>query len=462
MKTVSSILFVFFAAGLVHADEEVLRLHGSNTIGAQLAPALVEAWLKNMGMTGIDRRDSAMDEQVITARDGSGRRLTVEIKAHGSSTAFTSLVAGEADIGMSSRPIKPEEVEALRSHGSLLSPGAEYVIGLDGIAVIVHPQNRLTALDKGTIARIFAGEIRDWKQVGGTPGPIHVYARDDRSGTLDTFKHLVLDKTPLARDAQRFESSVELSDAVAADPAGIGFIGLPYVRRARALAVAETNTMPLQPTPFSVATEDYALSRRLYFYVPPDTAHALARSLAEFAVSAQGQTIVVNEGFVDQSILAGTAQIASNAPDEYRALTGGARRLSINFRFREGSVYLDNKALRDAQRLAAWMDRPENAGAKLILCGFSDANEVMPLITLDLSNQRADQVAEMLLKQKVRAYNVRGFGAVPVAAEETPSGRNKNRRVEVWIRHDLAGGRSDRFLSGISPFDSGARRGMGE
>jgi phosphate transport system substrate-binding protein len=86
------------------------------------------------------------------------------------------------------------------------------------------------------------------------------------------------------------------------------------------------------------------------------------------------------------------------------------------------------------ERVAAFMERAPR-GSKLILCGFSDHREVIPLLSLDLSNLRADQVADMLMRKGVNPYHVRGFGAtVAVASEETPAGRNKNRRVEIWIK----------------------------
>ena len=103
--------------------------------------------------------------------------------------------------------------------------------------------------------------------LGGNSGAISIHARDDKSGTYDTFKSLVLDplNLKLLAAAHRYESSTELSDAVAADPGAIGFIGLPYVRRSKVLGIsAGAGNPPIVPTQFTVGTEDYPLSRRLY------------------------------------------------------------------------------------------------------------------------------------------------------------------------------------------------------
>jgi phosphate transport system substrate-binding protein len=97
---------------------------------------------------------------------------------------------------------------------------------------------------------------------------IRIYAWDDKSGTFETFRALVLGVKTLVSDAKRFEDSDALSEAVASDPRGVGFIGLPYVHSAKALAVSESGARALQATRLTVSTEDYPLPRRLYLYAP--------------------------------------------------------------------------------------------------------------------------------------------------------------------------------------------------
>lgn len=335
--------------GSAQAVDTILRLHGSNTIGAELAPALVQAWLRGKGYQSIHSETLAAEERRILATDRNGREVAVEIHSHGSTTAFTSLEQGRTDIGMASRAVKAAEVTRLAALGPLDRHAAEFVVGLDGVAVIVHPGNPVAALDIDTLRNIFSGRVRDWAELGGRPGTITVYARDDKSGTYDTFKSLVLGQETLSSAARRFESSSELSDRVAADVNGIGFIGLPYVRQAQALAVAERGGRPIRPDHFSVATEDYALARRLYLYVPSHNIHALAREFAEFSQAQEGQQIAERVGFISQNILAVDVITQPDAPEEYSTLTAGARRLSINFRFHQGSAQLDSKAMRDLE-----------------------------------------------------------------------------------------------------------------
>jgi phosphate transport system substrate-binding protein len=98
----------------------------------------------------------------------------------------------------------------------MTSPQCEHVVGLDGLAIIVNKSNAVSALSKAQLASIFTGEIADWRELGGAAGPIKVLSRDDKSGTYDTFKALVLGKGKLAAGAVRIEDSRELSDRVAA------------------------------------------------------------------------------------------------------------------------------------------------------------------------------------------------------------------------------------------------------
>ena len=270
-----------------------LRLHGSNTIGKELVPALCEDFLKFQGATSVQRKPGAKEDETdieAVLPGESADPLTFEVQAHGSKTAFEDLAASACDIGMASRQIRPDEAQqcARVGLGDMFSPASEIVLGLDGIAVFVNRSNPVNALTKQQIADIFSGRITDWSQVGGNPGPINLYALDGKSGTFDTLKSLVLGSSSLSPRAARYENSAKLSDEVAADANGIGFAGMAFVRGSKPLAVSEGGARPLLPTPFTVATQDYPLSRRLYLYLPADPQNKWTRKFVEFALSELG------------------------------------------------------------------------------------------------------------------------------------------------------------------------------
>jgi phosphate transport system substrate-binding protein len=359
----------------------------------------------------------------------------VDIAAHGSSTGFTALKTATADLAASSRPIKDSERADLARLGDFKSAGAEQVIAIDGLAIILHPQNPLNELNTEQLARIFSGEAKTWEELGGSGGTIHLYARDDHSGTYDTFKELVLSRhgKTLSSAAKRFESSEQLSDAISLDPQGIGFIGLPYVRQAKAVAIADGQSQAMLPLNSLIATEDYPLSRRLFFYLPPNGKNPWADALVAFAQSSKGQAIVAANGFIAQTVQAMTVTPNALMPEGYQALSRHAQRLTVNFRFEESSATLDNKARQDLWRVLDYIKQRDKTNRQVTLVGFGDAKSDPARADL-LSKLRAMAVRRELVKSGVVFREIRGFGAeMPVAANSADEGRIKNRRVEVWV-----------------------------
>ncbi len=412
----------------------VLRIHGSNTIGSELGPALAEAFLRFKGQDGVHRRAGKTPEEswVSGSSGGTDSAPSIELRAEGSSTAFTDLASGACDIGMSSRPIRDSEAADLvqKGFGDLRTPAAEHVIGLDGIAVIVHPNSALRSLDLEQLKRLFTGKALEFPAHGG---PVHVFARHDQSGTYDTFKHLVLGDEALAATSKRVLDSAALSDAVAADPAGIGFIGIAYVRSAKAIAVSEAGASPLFASAFTVGTEDYALSRRLYLYVPVQGARKAALEYINFALSPEGQAVVRASGFVDLDVQAIEARPCDvRCSPRYANLTRGAKRLSLDFRFRAGRTELDSRGLRDLDRLVTFLRQVPDA--KLMLLGFSDARGPLDQ-NLMLSRERTRKVSDELAARGVHATFADALGQeMPISSNATEAGRERNRRVEVWLR----------------------------
>ena len=413
--------------------EAVLRLCGSNTIGAELAPALVEAFLNDKGAGRVTRhRGARTDLSAITAAFDN-KLVSIEIAANGSATAFSGLAAGTCDVGMSSRAVEESEVSTLveRDLGDLRLPGAEHVIALDGIAVVVHPSNPVRSLDRATLHDIYAGKIENWSVLGGKDAPIRLLSRDGKSGTFDTFKHLVLGKDALSAKAVLFGENDTLSDKVASDPDAIGFVGLAYVRAARALAVSERGAPPMLPTQFTVATEGYMLSRRLYLYSLPKPRTPWVSELISYVLSQRAQQVTSHSGFVDLGVTSSRFACDAQCTPEYAASVGGAERISIDFRFRQGSNEPDSRAARDLDRLVAYLHvHPQ---AKLRLLGFADALGSAP-INQKLSLERARAVAHELAMRGVHTPVVKGLGSqMPVASNDTDTGKQRNRRVEAWV-----------------------------
>jgi len=415
-------------------EHTLLRIHGSNTIGESLAPSFAAAYLKAKGAQNIQIQNLPVaNERMITGDlPEQGKRVSIYIAAHGSGTGFERLLSGEADLWASSRAVKDKEIEKGKELGNLRTASAEHVVAIDGLAIIVNPNNALNELSKKQVAQIFAGEINNWSQLGGSDRAITLYARDNKSGTWDSFKSMVLaGGYSLDEQAYRFESSDDLVNNVLADPGAIGFVGLGFIKDAKLVAVSDGPAQAFRPSTMTVATEDYALSRRLYIYSPTEITNPYAAEFLQFSQGLAGQKIVSSEGFISQNVEAMQVPLTEDVPEDYRSLVNGAKRLSVNFRFKEGSATLDNKAQKDILRLVHYMQQhPES---ELVLIGFGDKRKNAGRSQL-LSKLRAMAVRRELARLGIYPDVSKGYGDYnPVAAFER-GGATKNRRVEVWLR----------------------------
>jgi phosphate/sulfate permease/outer membrane protein OmpA-like peptidoglycan-associated protein len=418
----------------VVASKDVVRLHGSNTLGATLAPELVEAFLAKKNGRNVQRNAGRGSVPGWTvSSDVAGRPVVFEIDAAGTATAFEDLASGKCDIGLASRRVTQDEATKLRNAGvgDVTSAESEHVVGLDGIAVIVNRRNPIDAFTLTELAAIYTGEQKAWRGDASSLGSIEVVSRDEHSGTFDSFKNLVGHSRPLVA-TKRFSDNGLLSDEVANNSNAIGFVPMNAIGEAKAVALGEDAQAAAVPSPFNVATESYALARRVYLYTTNATSNPLAKELVAFALSEEGQRVVAAAGFVDLGVKRrAAAPCTAGCPVRYANLTKNASRLSIDFRFRHGSAELDTRGHEDLGRLSAYVK--EHPESKVALIGFAD-NVGDNDVNLEVSRVRARAVDAELRARGLSASLVDGFGeALPVASNSTPTGREHNRRVEVWL-----------------------------
>ncbi|MGB0498054.1 MAG: substrate-binding domain-containing protein [Rubricella sp.] len=434
---------------------------GSNTIGASLMPALIEAYAfaldADLAQTMTDQE--GVDDFAI--QDLSGADIaSITLSSTGSSDGLQALFQGEAQLAMASRPVREREVAAFvgAGLGDPTSPGQEHIVGLDGLIAIVSRSNPIQSISVDNLARIFAGQITNWSQIGGPDAPVSVYARDADSGTRASFEALVLEPFGLSVTprAQVFSSNAELSDAVAADPFGIGFVGFASERNARAIGIQEVCGIVTAPTPFAIKAEEYPLARRLYLYQTNEALPPVAQNLVDFIESDEAQDVVAQNGFIDQAIssarideqgrrLATAMFSAEDAAQlfqlrELAQTLVSAERLSTTFRFQPGSSLLDVRAQADARRLAEYLSSGEYDNREVLILGFTDSIG-RPDLNQALSFRRAQQVLDEVLAAASPGalagveFTVAGYGEIsPLGCNETFNGRRINRRVEVWVR----------------------------
>lgn len=440
---VGALLLFCCVSAMAHAqvDAERVRIHGSQTMAVRLVPAVAEAWLRDIGYQDIRRvQAAAATTEIHASRDG--QPLIVEIAASSSAQGFADVVAGEAHIAMMTRRPDAAELDEGWQLGDLSSHDQEFVLALDGAAVVVHRDNPIARLDISQLRRIFSGQVRDWRDVGGRAGPIRLQMVSTANSARDLVDERVMRGNGYGLSRQHADGP-SLLRAIAADPQAIGFITLrqPWGEGVRPVAIAEGGHA-VAPTRLNVQSEDYPLTRRMYLY-GSQMMGALSRSFALYAMGQRGQEAVAAAGHLGVTLRPGYQPPSLFGPAEYRQLIGQATRLPLSLRFNlssnndsgvASSVY-DSRSVRDLERLAAFMRLPVNQGKRLLVIGFADVGTSTSVAaTMMMSNDRADLVAHELMAMGLPVLHARGMGAqVPLRAPADASARFRNERVEIWM-----------------------------
>lgn len=214
----------------------------------------------------------------------------ISVRGGGSGVGIASLLDGTCDIADASRPIKDTELERAAVKGKDVKA---HVVAMDGIAVIVNPRNKVSALTRKQIKDIFTGKISNWSQVGGDERRIVVISRDTSSGTFEAFGELALDKQKVRPDALMQASNQAVASTVGRTPDAIGYVGLGFIS-STVKALTVDGVVPSKDT---VLTGKYSIGRPLFMYTN-GTPSGLVKDFIDFVKGARGQEIADEEGFV--------------------------------------------------------------------------------------------------------------------------------------------------------------------
>jgi phosphate transport system substrate-binding protein len=438
-----------------------IGVSGSNTIGEKLMPELIAAFAAANGYDA-DRESDVQDESVFSLSKSGDQdpSATVALYAHGSTNAIPDMISGKANIGMRSSPATPDDLQATQHAGwrDLKDIDSEHVLALDGLAIIVNPDNPVTALSVEQVANIFSGKITNWADVDGLPNPIDLERRDDQSGTTDTFNNLVMkpNNQKTSFTARKIENSEDLVDAVAKNKNAIGYVGWAYVgNKAHALSIINSCGVPVKPTNFEIKTAEYPLTRRLFLYTNGQPTDPLALKLLKFALSDDAVKSIDRNGFVSRQLTflpfdrqaQRVMQVALGhdpSPNDTRAFfkdVQSAQRSSITFHFGPGGLDLDAQGTADLTRLGQALSTDKFERLHFVVAGFASEHEAPAAKLHSLSEDRAASIAKALANSGAKFFaenvQVKGYGSgAPVACETTPAEQSLNSRVEVWVVND--------------------------
>ena len=228
-------------------------------------------------------------EKVINSLGESFMAMNKDVKftynPTGSGSGIQAVSEGRCDIGLSSRALKDDE----KASGLV-----ETVVALDGIAIVVNPENPVSDLDIDTIAKIYTGEITNWKDVGGNDAEIVLIGREAGSGTRDGFESIT-DTKDACQYRQELTSTGDVINTVSQNPDAIGYASLSAVGDSvKALTVGG-----VEATEATVKDGSYVVQRPFVLVAKEGTELSpAAQAFFDYALSADAASIIAAAGAV--------------------------------------------------------------------------------------------------------------------------------------------------------------------
>lgn len=419
-----------------------IRISGLPGVGEALLPELFRAFAEARGL----RYAQGSGEEEFEARllDPETGKVLADIRFLPARTdeARQSVISGRAELALA----------------AATEPGlGARVVALDAMVPVVAPKNPMPEISTRDLARILSGEVRNWADLGGPDMPVvlHGLAADEPM-QLALSARLGRALAPEVTHADL----ASLATGVAADPWALAVTVQAGARGTRILPLTDSCGFPLLPSPLAVKAEDYPLALPFYFLTPKRRLPLMLREFLEFLATPQAQVAIAGAGFVDRqperqpmtadglrliNAIQGAGEETSLA-DLKRLVDAmdGADRLSLTFRFQDGSSTLDAHSRDNLADLARLMEAGVLRDKAVILAGFSDGSGPAAA-NLALSAARAEGVLRQLRMlapslDEAALPEILAFGeALPMACDETAAGRRLNRRVEVWLKPAFTG-----------------------
>ena len=281
MKKIISIALIAVLALALLAGCGSSAAPATTTAPASEAHAELSGTVATDGSTSMEKVIGALGEAFMEQNKG----VTFTYNPTGSGSGITAVGEGRCDIGLSSRALK----DAQKASGL-----KETILALDGIAVIVNPANPVSDLDVETIAKIYTGEITNWKEVGGNDAEIVLIGREAGSGTRDGFESIT-DTKDSCKYRQELTSTGDVITTVSTNPDAIGYASLAALKdNVKALTVGG-----IAPTEDTVKDGSYVIQRP-FVLVTKDGAElsTAAQAFFDYATSADAADLIAAAGAV--------------------------------------------------------------------------------------------------------------------------------------------------------------------
>ncbi len=230
------------------------------------------------GSTSMETIANALAEGFMQSNSG----VTVDVQLGGSSVGVKDVQEGRSDIGNVSRELKDEETGLVPN-----------VVAIDGIAVIVHPENAVTDISKDDLVKVYTGEIKNWSELGGQDQPIVVIGREASSGTRGAFEEL-LKIEDQCQYAQELNETGAVKTAVSTTPAAIGYVSLEALDD----TVIALNLDGAPATEEAIKAGEYALSRPFIMATAEGELRPEVQAFLDYVMGSDGQAVVADNKLI--------------------------------------------------------------------------------------------------------------------------------------------------------------------
>ncbi|MDR2839703.1 MAG: PstS family phosphate ABC transporter substrate-binding protein [Paludibacter sp.] len=222
---------------------------------------------------------------------------SVTITGGGSGVGVSALIEGTTDIAQSSRKIKFDEKQKLQEGGKTVK---EIIAAYDALAVVVHPDNKVSKLTREQLEGIFTGKIKNWKDVGGADLKIIPYSRETSSGTYEFFKEHVLKNKNYVNGIMSMPATGAIIQSVSQTKGAIGYVGLAYLNKAvKAIHVSYNQGKTfVEPSIINAKNKTYPIVRPLFYYYELKSEKKV-KPFIDYVLSDEGQKICTQVGFID-------------------------------------------------------------------------------------------------------------------------------------------------------------------
>ena len=246
-------------------------------------PVVIKGSINAGGSTSVEKAAKAAMEEFVALNP----EVTFEYDATGSSAGIKNVKDGTYKLGFSSRELKQEETQ-----------GIEYkTIALDGIALVIHPNNKIGNITLEQIKGIFTGEIKNWSELGGVDAEIVVVSRENGSGTRSAFEEIAKIGDLLTEKAIIKSGNGEVASYVAGEPNAVGYTSFvtleANIDKIKGLQVESVN-----PEIANVQNQTYKLSRPFIMVYDPNKINEAEKAFIDFLFTEEGQDMLEEAGAI--------------------------------------------------------------------------------------------------------------------------------------------------------------------